>query len=231
VHCLLDANSRPFPALTAFIKSLQIKWDVFLCHPGCLKPYAKLVYEELQQLGFSAFLDEYSLSPGDDICAKIKDSATQAAVKVAFFNLDFFQRQWPMAELELIKDADTLLPVLVDTPFDNFKAAVRDPFLASQLLESDQEKLLNTACLRVSGAENSNLRDMVCFSVLQIYIEKFCPRLPPPRVGAAYIGKALKAVEAIQRNQFLLDLTVRRRQPVAGWILELQGMLPASDRS
>jgi hypothetical protein len=202
-------------------------WDVFLCHPGSLKHYAKLVYEELQRLGFSAFLDEYSLSPGDDIRAKIEDSATQAAVTVVFFNLDFFQRRWLMAELEILKDADTLLPVLVDTPFDNFKAAVRNPSVASQLFEPEQEKFLNTACLRVSGAVDGKLRDTICFSVLQIYVEKICRRLPRPRVGAAYIGKALKAMETIQRDEYLLDLTVRQRQPVAGWVLELQSMLPA----
>jgi hypothetical protein len=174
------------------------EFDVFLCHAGPVKQLAMLVCEELQRLGFSAFLDDLSLSPGDNLDARMKDAVTQAAVGIALFDLDSFQRPLPMTELPLIVDADLFL--------DTFKAAMfGGPSKASHLSEIDFE------FLGVTGADDCKRRNILCFSVLRIYIEKYCCRLPAARVGDPYIiGKALKAVEATQRHAYLTNVTAKR---------------------
>ena len=88
------------------------QYEVFISHAGTVKPLAELLQSELRRLGIKAFVDKRNLHAGDHSEEIMITAADVAPVGVALFNRDYFERNWPIHELVILTEKDTLLPVL-----------------------------------------------------------------------------------------------------------------------
>lgn len=133
---------------------------------------------DLHNLGFTAFVDVTALQPGDKADQKILDSARKAPIGLVLFDNNFLVREWPMAELKLVVEEDTLLPVVIGMSHRDFEAAWRASELASQLDDTFLQRVVRTTFVVDEGGWHGELRQRVCFAVTRMFVEGVCPRLP-----------------------------------------------------
>jgi hypothetical protein len=195
--------------------------DVFICHAGTIKTLALAVESELEGLGFKAFVDKTSLFAGNKADQKMENAAQRAAIGLVLFNQDFFTSKWPMRELKLILEADTLLPVIVGMNHDELVGKMREKGLPQR----DFTTVNRTTCLEQEGKGEKELVQKTCLAVVRAFVEKVCPSLPDSRRSGEIIRKALEAVMLIKDEKKLLDITRRDAGPAKGWIDDLRFML------
>ena len=99
-------------------------WDVFICHAGEDKVFARMLYEELRRRGVRCFVDEDSLRVGCNAPQEMKSASERTHIAVVLLCEEFFQKDAPKQELRgflrAFKRADNVvIPVF-------FKATVEE---------------------------------------------------------------------------------------------------------
>ena len=74
-------------------------WDVFICHAGPDKNFARLLRKYMLPLGLRCFVDEDSLHPGDHACQAMEAAIRSTHVAVVLLCEEFFQQEAPQREL------------------------------------------------------------------------------------------------------------------------------------
>jgi hypothetical protein len=174
-----------------------------------------------------AFVDVTALHPGDRADKKILDSARKAPVGLVLFDNNFLLRQWPMAELKLIVEEDTLLPVIIGMSHAEFEAAWRASEVASQLDDALFEHVIRTTFVVDEGGWQGELRQRICFAVTRMFVESVCSRYSDTTGCVILASKALKAAKAISDRCFR-ELTGRDYAEAEQWIKELEMIMSRS---
>lgn len=91
---------------------------VFLSHSCRDKPAVESLARFLRQRGIDAWFDQWEISPGDDIIARMNEGLEQADAGLIVFSAQSLQSPWVNAEVssltyERIKNGQPLLPVQV----------------------------------------------------------------------------------------------------------------------
>ena len=79
-------------------------WDVFVCHAGPDKGFARLLGDKLRQLKLRCFVDEDSLDPGGDAFVAMEAAARDTHIAVVLLCEEVFQRKAPQRELRWFLD-------------------------------------------------------------------------------------------------------------------------------
>jgi hypothetical protein len=176
---------------------------VFISHAVTLKPLARELESDLHTLGFRAFVDKTALHPGDSADARMLQFAQTTPIGLALLNRDFVVREWPLAELKLIVEAGTLLPVVVGMSHTEFKEAWRASSEATGLGETMFREVIRTTSVVDEGEWQRPLREKICFAVLRVFVEKVCPRLPDRAASMRHVVRALAAARGVADRQIL----------------------------
>ncbi|XP_028807533.1 TMV resistance protein N-like [Neltuma alba] len=91
--------------------------DVFLSHRGIdtKTTVAPLLYDNLRRLGFSPFLDNKTLKPGDKLFHKINNAIFECKVGVAVFSPHYCESFFCLHELALMLERQKkLIPIFCD---------------------------------------------------------------------------------------------------------------------
>lgn len=208
-----------------FASSAAVDWEflVFISHAGPIKPFAAELRDDLDRLGFGAFLDEYDLHPGDDADCKMEACARNSPIRLVLLSREFPERKWPMRELKLIVEAESLLPVIVGMSHTEFKDTWRASQGASHLDEAFFKKVTRTTCIIDDGGWRLFLRQKICFAVLRVFVEKMCPRLPNVAQSMNYVNRALTAAKAISSGHFK-EIRIRDSLEAGSWALYLENL-------
>jgi hypothetical protein len=175
----------------------------------------------LRGLGFSAFVDATALHPGDQADKKMRDSARKAPIGLVLFDENYIVRDWPMAELKLIVEAGTLLPVAIGLSHTELKAAWRRSQVASKLDEAFFEPVSRTTFIVDEGSWQGELRERICFATTRMFVEKVCPRLPDTGRSMRCKQRVLKAAKAIE-SLCLGTLQGREIREAKKWVRQLE---------
>lgn len=215
------------PNISDFTAAGDWKFTVFISHAGPNKNLAEDIKSELTRLGFTAFLDKHDLHAGDDADRKMETYAQSAPIGLVLLSEEFLQRKWPMRELELIVKAESLLPVIIGMSHTEFKQKWRDS--AQETSQFDEElfrKVTRTKCIVNDGADGAwplALRQEICFSVLRVFVEKICPRLPNEALSLKPVIQALKAAQAIRSGELAL-LRIMDATEAGNWVTYLENL-------
>ena len=87
----------------AFQQELWV-WDVFVCHAGPDKVFARLLGDRLRVLNLRCFVDEDSLPAGGNAVEALEAAARSAHIAVVLLSEEFFQRDAPQQELRWFLD-------------------------------------------------------------------------------------------------------------------------------
>lgn len=172
-------------------------------------------------LGFTAFVDVTALHPGDKADQKMIDMARKAPIGLVLFDRNFVLRDWPMAELEIIVQADTLLPVVVGMSHTELKEAWQASEVAKHRDDAFFERVARTTFVVDQGGWRGELRQRICFAVTRMFVEGVCPRLLDTSQSMNQVIRALKAAEAIRGFR---DLKGRDYSDAEKWVRQLENM-------
>jgi hypothetical protein len=226
--CNLNVLAHEFcarPILTIPINPAgNWQYDVFISHAGPIKNLARDLENDLHGLGFTAFVDVTALHPGDKADQKMIDMARKAPIGLVLFDKNFVLREWPMAELKLIVEADTLLPVVVGMSHTELKTAWQASDVATNLDDAFFERVTRTTFLVDQGGWQGELRQKICFAVTRMFVERVCSRLLDAGQSTIYVIRALKAAEAII-NRWFRDLNGRDYEEAEKWVRQLKSMM------
>ena len=75
------------------------KWDVFVCHAGEDKPFARMLRNSLQGTCLRCFVDEDDLHVGDNAPEAMDAAVRTTQIAVILLCKEFFQRRAPQQEL------------------------------------------------------------------------------------------------------------------------------------
>ncbi|XP_057837942.2 probable 2' cyclic ADP-D-ribose synthase BdTIR [Cryptomeria japonica] len=103
----LSIPSYNYPLSTAV-------YDVFINHRGkeTKQSVASLLYHNLQNKGFTEFLDQKSLQGGEYVPGAIRHAIRKASVHVAIFSPSYAESEWCLDELHLmLKTGAPIVPV------------------------------------------------------------------------------------------------------------------------
>ncbi|GLJ08130.1 hypothetical protein SUGI_0081830 [Cryptomeria japonica] len=92
----------------------RITYDVFINHRGIdsKETLASLIYHNLQNKGYNAFLDKKSIQVGKRIPKSILGAIRTASVHVAIFSANYANSTWCLKELYLmLKSGVPIVPV------------------------------------------------------------------------------------------------------------------------
>jgi hypothetical protein len=201
----------------------QLPYDIFISHAGPMKPFAELLEAALRDLGFKAFLDMHGLRPGDSADCKLIEYARTARIGLVLFCNDFLKREWPLKELKLIVEADTLLPVIIGMSHTDFKAAWKSSQKTPQFEEAFFEKVTRTTSIVDDGSWPLSLLQKICFAVLRVFVEKTCARLPNKPQSMLHIQRALEASRRVGTREFS-KLCGREFEEAAEWVKHLKNV-------
>jgi len=89
---------------------------VFLSHSSCDKPAVEALARHLRAQGIDAWFDQWEITPGDDIIARMNEGLEQADAGLIVFSAQSLQSPWVNAEVssltyERIKHGQPLIPV------------------------------------------------------------------------------------------------------------------------
>ena len=92
---------------------------VFCSHRGVDKPRVKAVAEQLAAAGIDPWVDQWEISPGDDIVAKINAGLEACDVGLIFFSQETLGSEWVRNEVstltyQAIEDGKPIIPVMLD---------------------------------------------------------------------------------------------------------------------
>ncbi|MCO5586367.1 hypothetical protein L7F22_040307 [Adiantum nelumboides] len=112
---VLDYNNRRSVSSASSSSSRSPKFDIFLSHAGEDKSLARVLREVLGQRGYSCFLDEESLRPGNGM-GKTGEKQLMEAVRtsrLALFVLSdrSIKKWWPLEEVRVFEEVRT--PIVV----------------------------------------------------------------------------------------------------------------------
>jgi hypothetical protein len=164
------------------------------------------------------------LHPGDKADDKMVDSAKRAPIGLVLFDEHFVLREWPMAELKLIVEADTLLPIIIGMSHTEFKEAWRASHVASQYDDAFFARVTRTTFIVDKGGWQGDLRQRICFAVTRMFVEGVCPRLPNTMRAMGHVLRAAQAAKAISSFKFR-DLTVRDIEDAQDWVRQLDTVI------
>jgi hypothetical protein len=199
-------------------------YDIFISHAGPIKGLAQDLESDLCGLGFTAFVDITALHPGDKADKKMLESAQRAPIGLVLFDKNFVLREWPMAELKLIMEGDTLLPVVIGMSHSEFKEAWRASAIASQLDDAIFDRVTRTTFVVDKGGWQGELRQKICFAATRMFVERVCPQLPNTMRSMVHIMRVAKAAKAISNYSFK-DLTVRDIVEAQAWVRQLEMLI------
>lgn len=165
-----------------------------------------------------------ALHPGDKADAKMIEAVQRAPIGLVLVDRAFLHRKWTVAELKLIVKADTLLPVLINMTYEEFKKEWFASEMTSALGNHFFQEVLRTTFEVHEAGSLRVLRQRICLAVTRMFVERVCPNLPDKRWSARHIQCALEAANRIQRD-VLRDLTARECEHVGAWIKKLKDML------
>ncbi|WP_460098754.1 TIR domain-containing anti-phage reverse transcriptase [Sessilibacter sp. MAH4] len=110
------------PKFIQKIKVMHEKFDVFLSHASEDKAsIVRPIYDELANLGVSAFLDEVNLEWGDSLTEKINHALGQSKYVLAVLSQNSVDKKWPAKEINAalareLAGKQKILPLLVGDP-------------------------------------------------------------------------------------------------------------------
>ncbi|GLJ08132.1 hypothetical protein SUGI_0081860 [Cryptomeria japonica] len=99
---------------TNAFQTLRTTYDIFINHRGIdsKETVASLVYHNLQNKGYNAFLDKKSVQVGRRIPRSIMEVILSAAVHVAIFSNNYAESAWCLKQLYLMFKSETaIVPV------------------------------------------------------------------------------------------------------------------------
>jgi hypothetical protein len=195
--------------------------DVFISHAKTLKHLAKDLERELGGLGFTVFLDETSLHPGDNADKIMLESVRKALVGLVLFDENYVVRDWPMAELKLIVEAGTLLPIAIGMSHTEFKIAWQRSPVASRHGEALFDVVTRTTFVKDQGGWQGEMRERICLEVTRVFVKKICPRLQDTGRSMLHKLKTLRAAKAIMCGR-LKTLTVLDIEEATEWVARFE---------
>ena len=74
-------------------------WDVFVCHAGEDKPFARFLRKRLQELGLRCFVDEDDLHVTDNAPVAMDSAVRRTYIAVILLCKEFFRKEAPQREL------------------------------------------------------------------------------------------------------------------------------------
>lgn len=91
------------------------EWQVFLSHSGKQKRRdVDVLYDRLRHAGVRVFVDWACLKPGGNPEKQMHRAAENALVGLALLTPDYVSNDWPMQELDIFLQKETLLPLFYD---------------------------------------------------------------------------------------------------------------------
>ena len=96
------------------------RWDVFVSHSSVDKPAARRLRDALETHGFTAFLDEAEINPGDSILERLEDGLAGSTYTVVLLTPASVRSRWVREELRpalmrQISNGDVrILPLLLE---------------------------------------------------------------------------------------------------------------------
>ena len=92
------------------------RWDVFVCHAGPNKDFARLLGKKMRDIGLRCFVDEDSLRIGGNAHEDMQAAAKSTHIAVVLLCKEFFKRDAPKRELgwflkECDQDRNKVIPV------------------------------------------------------------------------------------------------------------------------
>ena len=91
-------DTRHIPYSPKFRKEVWT-WDVFVCHAGEDKPFARFLRNSLRDLGLRCFVDEDDLRVGDNAPLAMDAAVRSTYIAVVLLCEEFFQKKSPQQEL------------------------------------------------------------------------------------------------------------------------------------
>ena len=76
-------------------------WDVFVCHAGTDKPFARMLRDAMLPYGLRCFVDEDSLKMACDAPSTMDHAVRNTQIAVVLLCKEFFNREAPQEELKL----------------------------------------------------------------------------------------------------------------------------------
>lgn len=187
------------------------EYDVFISHAGEDKAFAQELRDDLKELGIHAFVDKEDLRAADTADDIMLRAARTAPIGLAIFSREFFAKSWPMRELHIISERNTLLPVLTpreptfthDELEEHLKKAAKKTKggLSKEEWDDFMKKVLRTTHPeQVKEAYTRPLRCRLCLDVIRLLVEKTCPRLGDSKLAEEVLRRVLNAVREVMRT-------------------------------
>lgn len=81
-------------------------YDLFISHSSKDKPFVVKLAEDLKRAGFSVWLDQWELTPGDSISEAISDAITKSRFLLIVMSPDYFNSPWTLIEYMAAMDKE-----------------------------------------------------------------------------------------------------------------------------
>ena len=101
-------------------------WDVFICHAGPDKPFARALYRRMLSLGLRCLVDEDSLPAGEHAPQAMEAAIRSTHIAVVLLCEEFFHREAPQQELRWFLDGckqsrNKVVPVFLGITVERFE--------------------------------------------------------------------------------------------------------------
>lgn len=153
---------------------------------------------------------------------------------MAVFSEPYFASEWPMRELKILMDRESLLPVLYsDMSYADMKAALKDSphkHTSGQAWDDYVHKVMKTTYVRWNGAYTEPLRQELCWHIVRILATSVCPKLADSIRTGMFLGKvrdaARKLIEDSDSSPFQ-ELNWGQIRTARKWVSKLDSQLEA----
>ena len=139
-----DTGAPDSSATAAPSRDFQLKhwdWDIFVCHAGEEKPFARLLRSSLQELGLRCFVDEEDLRVADNAQRAMDAALRRTHIAVVLLCEEFFQKEAPQKELRQLLDdhracRNELVPVFLGVSVEECEMLAQPAGLADICVHS-----------------------------------------------------------------------------------------------
>ena len=180
------------------------EYEVFISHAGEDKELARNLAFFMGIVGIRAFVDQNDLRGAMKADACMLGQARSAPVGLAILSPEFFSKTWPMRELEILMERDSLLPMLTSRlPRFTHEAFVQCVRQSQYLPQGDREGFAQRVT-RITHMGNGEcdqlLQQEVCWAVVRLLVESICPRLRDSVFTAKVLDRVQKAAKLIAED-------------------------------
>ena len=181
------------------------EYEVFVSHAGEDKTLALQLENFMGIAGIRAFVDKNHLRGAMKADARMLGQARRAPVGLAIFSPEYFEKTWPMRELEILMERDSLLPMLTNRlPGFTHEAFVKCVTKSRHLPESDRigfaQRVTRITNLGTQECDQLLLQQEVCWAVVRLLVETIVPAMKSSVFTARVIDRVRKAAERITED-------------------------------